>query len=54
MDKQVKNMEEELEERNIELRLRREQFKKEREAFELVKKEMDEMIIANQENTLKE
>lgn len=34
---------------NDDLKQRRKQFEKEKEAFDLVKKEMDELIITNQE-----
>ena len=43
-------MEDQLCRMNGDLKQRREQFERERDAFELVKKEMDELIIANQEN----
>ena len=43
-------MEEQLIEMNAGLKQRRDQFEREREAFELVKREMDVLIIANQEN----
>ena len=42
-------MESQLIEMNDDLKQRREKFIKEKDAFELVRKEMDELIIANQE-----
>ena len=42
-------MKEQLIEMNGDLKQRRERFLKEKEAFELVRKEVDELIIANQE-----
>lgn len=50
LKKKESEMEEQLIEMNAGLKQRRDQFEREREAFELVKREMDVLIIANQEN----
>jgi len=50
LKKRETEMDEQLIEMNANLKQKREQFEKEKEAFEFVKKEMDVLIIANQEN----
>lgn len=49
LEKKEREMEDQLVEMDEDLKQRREKFLKEREAFELVRKEVDELMIANQE-----